>query len=474
MSSERESLPVSQNMHKNAAGALTPVDYDIAGNSFRVYYDSARAPVFVLDGTQSPRKPNVMLVIPVTDNRKWDDVLAVDWGVDLETIRPRKDNKYQKLDIEYNNLDAYLDVVDAYETNSDLTDALANLDAFRVAAVRCVAIERLDMALDTAERARDTIEKTTDTINALNVRVKELRTRLNQQKKSIGKEPTKQSASKILRSDAQIDATNEKISRAERRLTNARRRLVAAEDDAAAAQALLDITDNIVVAPHHSVGRPAPRDVAVVTSPPVPAVAETEQTELITEPKAEIMAAEEDVKPLFDKDPEILDEEIAFKPIDFGMSSAPIAPVPEATVETREDIEPAVTPAPLAFTPPVASHNDFAPIPDVPAAPVLDSMRPVDTNPQPATQYQPTPASTPYVDNNAFAAAAAEAPIVQQPVQNQAAYSDMQSVTPAAGYRPQPAPMPDVSVASNKSGFRPVSPIHGNAVAQEGGGKKKK
>lgn len=471
MSSERESLPVSQNASNRATGVLKPVDYDIAGNSFRIYYDAAETPVFVLDGTQSPRKPNVMLVIPAIGDRKWDDILSVDWGVDLETVRPRKDNKYQKLDIEYNNLDAYLDLVEAYETNSDLADALSNLDAFRVAAVRRVAMERLDMAMDTAERARETIEKTTDTINGLNVRVKELRARLNQQKKSIGREPTKQSASKILRSDAQIDATNEKISRAQRRLTNARRRLVVAEDDAAAAQALLDITDSVVVAPHHSIGRPAPRDVAVMTSPPVPAVANTEQTELITEPKAEIMAAEEDVKPLFDKDPEILDEEIAFKPIDFGVSSTPVAPAPDMTVENREIVEPAVAPAPLAFTPPAASdatpHNDFAPIPDVPdvpAAPVLDSMRPVDVNPQPA----------PYVDNRAFAAAAADAPVVQSPVQNQAAYSDVAPVTPAPAYPQQPAPMPDVSIASNKSGFRPVSPIRGNAVASVGGAQQRK
>ncbi|MCM1294893.1 MAG: hypothetical protein NC311_05050 [Muribaculaceae bacterium] len=476
MSSERESLPILQNNTSNGgAGALTPVDYDIAGNSFRIYYDAEGTPVFVLDGTQSARKPNVMLVIPATDNRKWDEILSVDWGVDLETVRPRKDNKYQKLDIEYNNLDAYLELVDAYETNSDMADALANLDAFRVAAVRRVALERLDMALDTAERARETIEKTTDTINGLNVRVKELRAKLNQQKKSIGKEPTKQSASKILRSDAQIDATNEKISRAQRRLTNAQRRLVAAEDDASAAQALLDITDSVVVAPHHGVGRPAPHDVIPVTSPPVPVIADTEQTKIITEPKAEIMAAEEDVKPLFDTDPEILDEEIAFKPIDFGVSSTPVAPAPDMTTDGRENAETDVAPAPLSFVPPVAPdvmpNNDFAPIsgvPDVPSAPVLDSMRPVDVNPQPAPSYQPTPQPAPYVDNRAFAAAAADAPIVQQPVQNPVPYSDVSPVAAAPAYQPKPAPIPDVSVAPNASGFRPVSPIRGNTVASGG------
>ena len=75
---------------------LTLVDYDIAGNSFRAYYDADRKLVFVIDFLIDDIKPNVLLVINPVGDRKWDDILENDYGVDLETVRPKKNNKYQK------------------------------------------------------------------------------------------------------------------------------------------------------------------------------------------------------------------------------------------------------------------------------------------------------------------------------------------------------------------------------------------
>ena len=72
---------------------LTPREYDIAGNSFRAYRDSDGKLVFVIDNTLNERKTNVMLVINPVGDRKWDDILANDYAVDLETVRPKKDNK---------------------------------------------------------------------------------------------------------------------------------------------------------------------------------------------------------------------------------------------------------------------------------------------------------------------------------------------------------------------------------------------
>ena len=42
---------------------LTLIDYDIAGNSFRAYYDADQKLVFVIDYVISDIKPNVLLVI---------------------------------------------------------------------------------------------------------------------------------------------------------------------------------------------------------------------------------------------------------------------------------------------------------------------------------------------------------------------------------------------------------------------------
>ena len=89
-----------QNERENLYQPLTYADYDISGNVLRAYYDADGKIVFVLDYTETQVKPNVLLVINPVGDRKWDDILANDYGLDLETVRPKKDKKNQKLDIE--------------------------------------------------------------------------------------------------------------------------------------------------------------------------------------------------------------------------------------------------------------------------------------------------------------------------------------------------------------------------------------
>ena len=92
---------------KKSFQKLHPVDYDIAGNAFRAWKNNADELIFVLDETIDDFKPNVLLVLNAHDDRKWDDILVNDYGINLEDVRPRVDNKYQKLDIEYTGLDVY-------------------------------------------------------------------------------------------------------------------------------------------------------------------------------------------------------------------------------------------------------------------------------------------------------------------------------------------------------------------------------
>ena len=223
---------------------LTSMEYNIAGNVLRAYYDADGKLVFVLDETVMSSKPNVLLVINPVGDRKWDDILANDYGVDLETVRPKKNNKYQKLDIEYTGLAEYDNLIQAYKSGGDLTRALVALTEFRDVAARRAAMERLEIAEDGAVRARETIARANDTIAELQTKLKQLRATLARQKKQVGREPTKKSASKILRTDAQIDATNEKLRRAKKRLANAQRRLIIADEDAQIAR---DILDNVPV-----------------------------------------------------------------------------------------------------------------------------------------------------------------------------------------------------------------------------------
>ena len=445
MPNERESL-----------SALTAREYDIDGNLVRAFVNDDGDIVFVLDMLVDENKPNVLLVIDAVDDRKWDDVLENDYGVDLETVRPKKDNKYQKLDIEYSGLNVYRDLIAKYIAGDDVADSIIKLNDFRRVAVRRAATERLAVAEKAAENARETITKTIDSVHELDTRLRQLRVKLSDVRKGIGKEPTKQSAAKVLRVESQIDATNEKIRRAKKRLDNAQKRLIAATDDADVARDILvrlggadvsakDLGNSIVPAPDND----------EISFFPIEADEQQDLT-ITNNTKAEDMADEE-VKPLFDTDPEILDEEIAFKPIDFNapIVAPDMTPVvqPEPQLpDVYEDPKDDVAIEPLSFTPPINTEPlpeedvvlpsqmvEFAP------APVLDSITAVET----PTGFDVEEQQTEFIPQPV-------APSYAQPAQ-------------------EPMPVADVAPAPVDSGLRPVSPLTGVApvVASSGATKHK-
>ncbi len=450
---------------------LTFKDYNISGNLLRAYFDSDNKLVFVLDNTIDDIKSNVLLVINPVGSRKWDDILQNDYGVDLETVRPKKDNKYQKLDIEYDGLGEYETLISAYESGNDLENALNNVLVFREKSVKHAAEERLVIAEANAEKARETIEKTKASIAELQEKLRQLRSKLAQQKKQVGREPTKKSASKILRTDAQIDATNEKLHRAKKRLDNAQRRLIVADEDAEQARDIIASSKTVEREENTELAMPLPTSVVPTTVMGAHSnaaddfvVAEApehleeyeestnfvENTDIQKEQKAENMAEEEkkeEVKPLFDTDPEILDEEIAFKPIEFGVSS----PTPESSSSSVSSnmYENVVEDKPLSFVPPDVGGNRNAGTDNSTAAapysasdsntmtsPVLDTIKSVDLPSQNNFVNQQMPSE----------------PMAQQP-----------QVNSAAQQSPVARPVPPAATVSGAAAARPVSPITGNA-----------
>lgn len=450
---------------------LTFKDYNISGNLLRAYFDSDNKLVFVLDNTIDDIKSNVLLVINPVGSRKWDDILQNDYGMDLETVRPKKDNKYQKLDIEYDGLGEYEALISAYESGNDLENALNNVLVFREKSVKHAAEERLVIAEANAEKARETIEKTKASIAELQEKLRQLRSKLSQQKKQVGREPTKKSASKILRTDAQIDATNEKLHRAKKRLDNAQRRLIVADEDAEQARDIIASSKTVEREENTELAMPLPTSVVPTTvmgarsnaaddfvDAEAPEQLEeyeestnfVENTDIQKEQKAENMAEEEkkeEVKPLFDTDPEILDEEIAFKPIEFGVSS----PTPESSSSSVSSnmYENVVEDKPLSFVPPDAGGNRNAGTDNSTAAapysasdsntmtsPVLDTIKSVDLPSQNNFVNQQMPSE----------------PMAQQP-----------QVNSAAQQAPVARPVPPAATVSGAAAARPVSPITGNA-----------
>ena len=116
-------------------------EYEIAGNILRAWYDE-KGLAFVVDETIDEYKPNVLLVVRPQGSRRWDDLLQNVYNIDLEVVRPKRDNKYQKLDVEYSGIDVYENLIRAYEDKGDVSGALEDLIDFRDAAVRRAATLR--------------------------------------------------------------------------------------------------------------------------------------------------------------------------------------------------------------------------------------------------------------------------------------------------------------------------------------------
>ena len=286
---------------------LRQMEYDIAGNVLRAWYDDEGRLALVVDETIDEYKPNVLLVVRSDGTRRWDDLLQNVYNIDLELIRPKRDNKYQKLDIEYGGIDIYEDLIDAYENHGDLNTALADLIDFRDAAVRRAATVRLTNAQDEIAQAKATLAKTQKAIKSLNDRMRNFRNRLARQKSYVGREPTKQLASKILRTEAHIESTDEKLLRAEKRVENAKRRIDIATEEIDAATALLALrrpsVDSIdeMVKPRVIDAKAKKSDVARM---PVSDI-DVETEEEIEEPQdLEMSNDSKEVKPLLDKDPD--------------------------------------------------------------------------------------------------------------------------------------------------------------------------
>lgn len=361
------------------ASQITSQVYDIAENEIVAFYDGAHKLIFVIDGTITADKPNALLVIEPVGERNWGDILENDYGVDLETVRPKVDNRYQKLDIEYGGLSVYNRLINEYNAgaNNDVDGALGALAEFRLGAVRRAETERLNAANETIRTTTRTISKTDATITEEMATIRALREKLVAEKKSVGRVPTKSSAAKILKIESQIDAANEKLNRSRRRLGNARRRMRNAEQDAAAANEIL----------------------------------------ARNKPKAQQMA--EEVKPLFDKDPEILDENIAFKPIEFDIGDKK-----QVTSDMDKVVEETPTPEPIAFVPPDYTAPAYTPVVDLPdAVPTFAG----DTTDKPTPT--PMPDSAPEI-----------IPVVPQPA---------------------PAPTPEARLASPMTGGVTAIPVDG-------------
>jgi len=315
MPGERKLFKESRN------GILTVREFDINGNNIAGYYTADDELVFILDYLITPYKPNVLLVINPEGDKKWDEIISTKYDIDLETIRPKQDNKYQKLDIEYSGLPVYKKLIEAIGDDEKIEETLKELEILRISAVRHSALSRLNTSNSIISTTNTTIVKTKEAIEKNQSAIKLLKTKLMSEKQAVGKKPTKQSASRILRIESQLEVAELKLHNAKKRLLNAQKRLDAASTEADQATSLLNIE-------HSNTEAPTEKQTTYNTNNYIEEVSEEKNQHI------------SDIKPLFDEDPHILDDSNAFQPISFNNISLSDSDNDYVSQKQLQNIEP--------------------------------------------------------------------------------------------------------------------------------------
>jgi len=337
-----------------AKGGAVVEQFDIGCIKLKAFYDAAKRLLFVLDMTEDEVLPNTVLVLDEKGDRKWDDILENDFSVPAETIRPRKDNKYQKLDIDYEGLDYYNDAI--------FTKNAEQLKEWRRRSAETQKEIRIREARHELDLARATVGEARKTIADLDEFMELQREKLKAAKSEIGKVSPKDSAAKILRYEARIERADAKKARSLRRLKRAQKRIDSSAKMLNNYGNDLTASDSEKAFPKASVKR---LDIG-----------------------GENMN-ENDVKPLFTEDPNIMDTENAFRPVSFD-----------------RPMQPSVGAAP---------QPQYAPPPPPQYSPEPQYEQPAQYAPQP--QYTPPPQhAQQYTAPQQFAQPAAPQPMMERPV----------------------------------------------------------
>jgi len=331
-------------------GVPTIEMHELAGLKIKAFYDAAHKLLFAIDLTRDSILPNALLVLEDREGRKWDDILQNDFQIKPESVRPRSDNKYQKLDIDYEGLNYYADAI--WSKNAD---ALVN---WRYRAAERQRYLRVDEAERELALARETAAEAEKTVNELEEFIALQKEKLRAAKKNLGKEPPKDSAAKILKFEAKIDKAQEKKARSQRRLRRAEHRIEKAE------QMLGEYKSMII-------------------------------------PKAKEMN-DSDVKPLFTEHPNIVNANEAFRPVLFDAPVAEEEPKADIWNEPKVWDEPETPDMPAPVAAPIFQPAD--PLPPLEPFPSIEPqiIQPTFTMapPSPAPDISGTSAMPIFSTNN--------------------------------------------------------------------------
>jgi hypothetical protein len=206
--------------------------FNVGKLRFAAWLDKSGNAAFVVDDTRDQISPDVRLIInpdPMDDLKKWDSILRDDFKIDPEIVRPRVDNKYQKLDIDYAGLSLYQKLIDAENAGAKAarSDIIA-VENFRINAAAIAAQKRIDDANDLLEKVSDTVGISDKTAIKIKGDLRVLKEKLSAVRATVGKQPTKAAAAKILKIQSQMEALTEKSGRNDLRKKRTLKKIAAA------------------------------------------------------------------------------------------------------------------------------------------------------------------------------------------------------------------------------------------------------
>ncbi|MCL2629485.1 MAG: hypothetical protein FWD33_02225 [Alphaproteobacteria bacterium] len=286
-------------------------DFSAGGIEFSAWLDTRDRAAFALDTTRDEVLPDFMIILepdPLHPDRKWDDILKKDFDTDPEIVRPREDNKYQKLDIQYSGLEYYQAIVNG----DDSRGAVKLLKSFRMNAAAVSAQKRIEDNREILGKVTKTLATTKKTKSKIKSGIHDLTEKLASQRGLVGFEPTKAAASKILKTQSQIEALHEKAKKNETRAKRTVKKIEAAEGEIETNTEWL----NRLLAMGAELPEPAAKADQEFDTPRLEDIPDEYEDEDFAEEAEEEAEAESDIQPLLEDNPEIVDNTKAFQNVD--------------------------------------------------------------------------------------------------------------------------------------------------------------
>lgn len=233
ISKKENNVGLDENIYKDQ-------DYD-----FSVYYDNNGNPAFAIERTLDDIAPNHKIIVDAEKGEqnlqnpevKWEEILEKRYSIDINEIWPKIENKFQKIDPEYEGLNLYAELI----RNPDSNEIKEAFEINREKQSLDNALEREQEELLELNRASNTIETSNKTLKRTQKSFSNLKARLKGYKEDEKNDPESVDQEKKQRTIDSFNKYKEKLKRTKRRIRRAERREVKAREELALTRAIIEI-----------------------------------------------------------------------------------------------------------------------------------------------------------------------------------------------------------------------------------------